>query len=727
MSSAKTDRRPPKPATIPLPTDPRLLILPLLALPFLTLLWWNVSAVNPGVQPARGAGPLLALLALLLVFKPPRFGWSLRSPWPWLAAALVWQIVGWFGWADPEAREPGLIWMGERIAAFMGALGTAGWLAAKTDLPEEALAEHRRRCAQAVMAVGGLVMTVAGISQLPLANGPFGVVTKIGADAPFGNPNFNTGGAEPLLGAGWAWLIANRKTPWAAVLSGLGIAIAGFFGYHELHNVSNGGATALVLLAVTGVLLVLQPWRLLPWYIWLPVFSGTLGMVCVGTKVPWHPDQATMAVWVGVVAMGSTALILRLPKPLHGVLLGFGAICAGTIWALLIAGDVHLKAGHAPSSGQRLELWRASLEGFAANPLLGSGPASAITTVNRQDPAAESWLWVPGYAEHSHSEYLEWLVDGGAPLAVLLLIGAALIAIPLWKRRDDLACSVLVTAWVGVAAHGLVESHLSQVGPMFLLALLAGMTWAAVPPTGGALLGPHATTLPLRFAGLIATCLILAQCVRDFSIGPWFARTFGIRGETARTLEYALDGGTPTMIAARCDARLEILKNDPAACAAEMELRTRRLGPEDVNLTRIAFYHLRANTIEPAERALRRQLLRLPTDGDALLLLYGIGQRYHQQGKTAKAEELTTFLRERAERARLAMTRIPRTDKGGHYRQQAEKAVGLILGREAVPEWEGTPPKLVVRSLEPVIPVEAPTDGEADQVRELRGESVTRP
>jgi hypothetical protein len=259
--------------------------------------------------------------------------------------------------------------------------------------------------------------------------------------------------------------------------------------------------------------------------------------------------DATRAVWVGLSAIVGLAVILRLPARSHLALVGLGAAAGLAGLILLLAGWLPLPDA-SPSTGFRLALWRCALEEIAQAPWLGTGPASAIVVLQEQASSPLAWLWVPSYAEHAHHELLNALIDGGLIGSGLLLTGLVLTLIPVWHRRGESVGAALLLAWAAVLAHASVESHLSQPGPLLLLALLAGATWAftqefAVPRVAVSRVA----------AAVVAGAFAVAMLSREFN-----------------------DGGSPTMIEARA-GRAMVAR--PAAAGAIAEEVRQRLGDLD--------------------------------------------------------------------------------------------------------------------------------------------------
>ena len=157
----------------------------------------------------------------------------------------------------------------------------------------------------------------------------------------------------------------------------------------------------------------------------------------------------------------------------------------------------------------RLALWRSSGQAIANAPWHGYGPGSSLFILPGQPAYLEAWLAVPSYPEHAHQEFLEALVEGGLPSLGLLGAVAVLTALPLWRRRAEAVPRALLAGGATALALALVESHLSQPGPLLGLALLVGSAWAMA----GAAQGVSWMRLGLPTAWGLGAVLLLGQQV----------------------------------------------------------------------------------------------------------------------------------------------------------------------------------------------------------------------
>lgn len=530
--------------------------VPLLAVG--AMLLWNWGAMHhPGMQLGRGAGLLLLAGCVASLVLPVRLRRDWRSPLPWLALALGWQALALAGWA--VVREPGIVWVGERAAALLTAVGLAAWCR-KGDLD---------RIALAIATAGAGCLALCAISPRPWAG-----TWPTGPDIPFGNANFVVGGALPLLALA---LPALRRAAGGAVLA-LGLAAAVVLG--------------------TGIL------------------SG---------------DGARAAL-LGLGAMAGTWIILRLPARIHGWIIGIGEVATLVGLALLIAGVLPIP-GDAPSNAYRIHLWQAACQAIQQAPLIGSGPASGIVVLQEQVASPLAWLCVPSYAEHPHQEFLNALIEGGLVQALLLLAGLLATLAPVWRRRGEPLCEALLIAWAGALTLMLVESHLGQPGPLLLLALLAGLTWACTQEEGLAESPISRFAIPL--AVVLVGAVQFALLAREFS-----------------------DGGSPTMIEARALRAMEAEPARRVEIAAEVR---RRLGDLDTWLTVEGVAEARAKRFPQAEDLSIEQLARLPVDDEALDLAIRLRNRLRGLGQDH--ERLDAALHEARVRGVALLGRVPVNDK----------------------------------------------------------------
>lgn len=541
--------------------------------------------------PGRSALVFLLMGAVLAALAPSLLAWSWRSPGWWFFASLLWQGVGLVGWTI--APEPGFVLWGERAGAFLTAIGLAAWSRSQPPL----------------LLVRGLVGAAAGVLSIAvLGLLPWCAQAPAGPGLPFGNPNFNVGGAVPLLGLA-VFFLSDRVTRGLFIM---------------------GVSAALVL----------------------------------GTGLQYSEGQfsfgdAARAVWVGLIAMMAMAVILRAPARLircQAWLISSGVLMVIGLLVTLVMGGLQLPF-HSPSVDYRLALWRCASEAIVQAPLVGGGPGSPIISLQEQVSSPMAWLSVPSYAEHAHNEYLNVLLEGGVLGALLLLAGVLATLIPLWQRRTEPLCAAFLVAWSGVLAHALIESHLSQPGPLLLLAMLAGGTWAV---TQEATVPGEKRWLQATFSGLVVL-LLAVQIGRDFT-----------------------SGGTPPMLERRAYVALEALPNkvpdDWLARAAVAQTIRQRLGNLDKWLTIEATARAHVRDYSTAEALVLVQVARLPVDAEALDLLLRLRDRYRKREQLAEADRLAAVLKDATIRARLLLQTVP---VNSHSRDLREKLTAELTKIEA--------------------------------------------
>jgi O-antigen ligase len=573
---------------------PWLLALPALAAACV-LLWGKGAELHPGMQPGRAAGAFLLVGTVIALVLPSRLRWSWSSPWPWLTAALLWQGASVIGWA--VVREPGLVWLSERAAGLLTAIGLAAWF---RGTPGERLLPAVGACAAGMLVLG----VVSG--------GPWAGAWMTGPDLPFGNPNFLVGGALPLLGLTLPFL----RRPSALIACGLGLAAAVIIG------------------------------------------SGKLS------------GDACRAVWPGLVALFGLWAILQLPARSHGWILAIGEIGVLLLFAGLISGLVALPDA-SPSSHYRLAIWRAAFDAIGQHPLLGTGPASAIVVLQEQIGSPVAWLWVPSYAEHAHNEYLNAVIDGGVIGASLLLAGLLLTLVPLWRRRAEPAAQALLIAWGGVLTQAMIESHLSQPGPVLLLAVLAGATWALTgqeSATVGTASGSHPTpsgaspVAPRRADSAVVPAIAPSASSPGYLVQVFAAVLVAATSFAMLAREFS-DGGSPTMIEFRAERRMEA---EPANAPVIADEVRKRLGSLDRWLTLEAKARHEHHDDPGAAVLVIEQLARLPVDPQAvgLALILRDGRRKANQ----RFDDLQSALEQARRDGTALMQEVPELPRTAQLR-----------------------------------------------------------
>ncbi len=595
-----------------------LALLPLMFVPACWLYWAASGDGRPVIMIARSAALLIAVGCVFAAFprhaartsmsveterltRRRRVLTAISHPGTWCAAALAWQLMVWA--VAAPVREPGLPWLVERAGAWVAALGLASWLAG-ADLP---------RVAWGLAGAGAATLLIAAVGAQPCGEGTVAEALWLGGGAPFGLANFTVGGALPLLGVSIGlWLRERQSRParWFHVFIAL------------------GWCAALVL----GVGLYIDA-------------HGA------------HIGDATRAVWVGSVAMLGMALALSAPNRLQMPLVALGALA-------LALGEIGVSIGWiplehaAPSTLQRVHLWRSAWQAIDSGSLLGYGPGSAVAVLPEQPSFAAAWLAVPSYAEHAHNEVLEMLLDGGAVLLAFMACALWTTLWPLWRRRSESLPFALLVAWAGVIAHALIESHLSQPGPLFLLALLAGVSWACARE-GLPVPEPTRRVRALRKAGcLAAAAAVVALCAVDL------LRWSGSAAEVQLRAYAEFD-------------RLEHERNWVACRDAVRALRA-RVGPlVDLGYREAhAEAHLGRDGLARAETLALDQAERLPLLAGNLDLLERLRRHHLLKEEFDQARALAKALDQARERCRELLAVIPENDKNRPFREALATQLG---------------------------------------------------
>ncbi len=336
---------------------------------------------------------------------------------------------------------------------------------------------------------------------------------------------------------------------------------------------------------------------------------------------------------------------------------------------------MHLPSGTPPSSVQRVWLWRAASEAVASSPLVGYGAGTAVSVLTRQEAFSEFYLAIPSYAEHAHHELLEALLDGGL-INLLLLAGLlATTLAPLWRRREEVPAFALRLAWSMLLVHALLDVQLSQPGPLLLLALLAGVSWAL--PSEGQETSSAARALPLTRAARV------------------LLQSAGLALSAYVALEVAGSAGTVPELQKRLDDACK--DSDRAGSARLVGAFISLVGPLD------DLYYQRAHlTFAPpppgttrsvdAEDAILGQATSdalaqarlLPVLPQNLELMARLERRCRQLGEPAEAEQLRDAQRIAQARARIAEARVPENAKSRDFRARLDRV--LLRSMQAVPQ-----------------------------------------
>jgi len=372
-------------------------------------------------MPGRAAELVLGLGAMVgiwsLAERAPRWPGENRDPRRW---APWWWCLGALGWcliATAWSPTP------RSAVPFLGERAAALIVAATV-----AGWWARRPPLIGLTVAGAGILALAVIGEIPIGERSLTRRLDVGREVPFGLNNFNLA-AMPLLAIG-AVLLAERALPQQRRVLAVAVAI------------------------------------------------GLVALVCIGAGLG-GVLHATTAAWLGLGGIAFAVAAWRFFPAKAACLLG-GALALALVVQLGLSLFPSSPVEVPPSVVYRLGTWGASAEAFADAPLLGHGPGAAPSVLPAQPSYAVAWLAVPSFPYHAHSEFWQVLLDGGPLLALLLLAGLAATLHPLLKRRDEPVCRALLAAWFVFLLHALVESHLSQPGPLLCLGLLAGSSWALV-------------------------------------------------------------------------------------------------------------------------------------------------------------------------------------------------------------------------------------------------------
>jgi len=588
-----------------------LAVIPLLLIPACCAMLL-ASDLHPGIAIGRGASWLLVggcVLAALLAPRRAPMGRAADAgrlaPAQIAVLVLAWQLVTYL-WHAPVLM-PGAPWLLERAAAAICAWGLATWLGGR-DL---------EGAVRGLAGAGAVLLIIAALSDL------FAPLERIlGAEAPFGLSNFNVAAGMPLLGLGLVLLLRPRRP---------GI-----------------GPTVLAAL-------------------------GWLALVIVASRLS-HDDQGyhlhlhegVRGAAVESLAMGGVAVLLLVPRQLHlpGVVLAAALLVGGE--AYVVSGRVDTTA-FAPSTLQRVFLWRSGAEAFVHAPLMGYGPGSAVAVLNEQPSFAAAWLCVPSYPEHVHQELLEALLDGGlVNLALLAWLGWASLA-PLWRRRDRPIAQALLVGWAGFLSHAMLEVGLSQPGPVLMLSLLAGVSWAvgaspctsapAVPaadPATGIAAGPAAAP---QQRGAELAGLLVALALGTFLVGEMRGHLGSLAVGSVSELEVRAEGA----------ARLAAQDGDIAGQLRSITALRALVGPLDILDFQQASL-LRQLSPEQLHRAVSLAIAqgdRLPVLAENLTVLSHLRQDCLRQDDGWDVAQIEVALERARAQLTLVMAQVRPNDKNG--------------------------------------------------------------
>lgn len=491
-------------------------------------------------------GPMSKLLAFLFGFTivvahVP--AWSQPSIEPksvmlLVAGALAW---GWLAWKGrPMAHYPGALllpvgWL--LLSAFWSPAPFFGlqriiWLLAAmgvgTLLSEEG---HFPPFMKGFLAGTGIHASLIVLQWIPPIRAL--LPPSLGAD-PFQGigrglfHNTNMAALPLVIVVGWL-LLSERGRPWLGHLcwalpvltltqSRLGMGVcSGIAAYSVLRQYYSTESANRTWFKTVPLLILAFAWSLTAhrWG-WLLPAGGTFLAVAQkqkGTGAVRFGRFTKLLPAIGLSLAILAGLATRAPKSASQTL----------VQGTLIQGDVSLS--------QRLSYYRVAALAFLDHPFTGQGLGSARPIypqyVDRNRPAAEIAYGDFQRPNNLHSEPLEWLVEGGLPVVIMVLLG-------LWlDRNSSHALEARSTLLVPVALVALLDFPFhNPLGLLWVGVTLAPLAQATEGPTGRATRFLHGITA----LGL----LVLAGLqVRVAALRPGIERQFLASAQPSQTLEGA--------------------------------------------------------------------------------------------------------------------------------------------------------------------------------------------
>jgi O-antigen ligase len=294
-------------------------------------------------------------------------------------------------------------------------------------------------------------------------------------------------------------------------------------------------------------------------YLWLGVASALYLMARAGRVSIAGSGVVLGLAMVSVLPASRSVLLYPLGLALaallawrRGVTLWrqMALLCCVTLPLMLIADQLNGRTALSPSAGARTlverlaasggehiraGMYQVALEESLASPLVGHGLGATPAIMFQR---AESWPQdsSPVVAEHVHNIVLQWLLEFGVPLTVLLL---ALLVHWLWRVLPTLDRA---NQWWGLSLLTVIGIHSQLEYPLWLTYFLLPASWFM-----GALSQPRLAHIQLRprhqvvaFAGLIGAGVLMASLWIDYRQLE-FATAASAPGSNPRQLQRALD------------------------------------------------------------------------------------------------------------------------------------------------------------------------------------------
>jgi O-antigen ligase len=243
-------------------------------------------------------------------------------------------------------------------------------------------------------------------------------------------------------------------------------------------------------------------------------------------------SRAGLAGMLLVVIVGAV-LVVGHPDRRSARAVGLLMLALLVIPALLLAGPALMERQAAlqeewTAEAGRGAVWRASLGMVSDFPLTGSGGATFEEAFRLYRPPE-----IQSFYDYAHNDYLQLLVETGAPGLLLALLPVALVALPVVRGmlarrrrgdRDPTGTFPSTTTWplwaalLAVALHELVDFGLQIPSNLLLVAFLAGVL-SGPWPHGGRLARPAPRLASAYALGAIA----LAVPALLFAVAQWSA------------------------------------------------------------------------------------------------------------------------------------------------------------------------------------------------------------
>jgi hypothetical protein len=514
----------------------------------------------------------------------------------------------------------------------------------------------------------------------------FGVVMGVWVEPPFGNCNFTSGGAAPLVGLAVAlamvqigrWVRGKGPRRWPVEISILMLVAVGI-GAWGCYAMGTGMFNGDVVRAVSVDALAMAAFSavfLLPRRIQLAAaLAGCVAVVCAQIMITTYLLPNEPAVAAATVAPVAPATGDAATASTPAATVGADAQVApalGSDNSSGLSGAIMRHLGKAPSTVWRILWWRLAAGACLQEPWHGYGPGATLAVLPDRPGFDKTWLVVPCYGEHAHHEPLEVIMDGGFPLFALLMTCVGFTVAPLWRRRHQGVPAALLITWAGVFGNSLVDCHLSQPGPVMFLGLLAGVSWAAgaLPLELEAESAPTGDAAPALAAAGVASAPPVAPVAVESRvpaiIGGWAFTWVAIAATVLLWRQSVIefhDGGAPDMIVLRAQSRLKSLfqTGNFAGYRAEKHTLRERLGPLDDLAFQEAWAAWREGKYDDADALAIEESRRLAPHEGNLNLLAILINTHHSHGEDASAD--IAAYRAAIVRVRQLLAQVPEDEK----------------------------------------------------------------